>query len=131
MAYSGMNKMSAFGRVPMPRGYQGGTGIGDGIIERKQMEVGRGTLDPAKIGKQSFIDKAMKDPDLMKNIASSLAKGFEEEEFTAPAPMQLSQPNPQAMPRTMMGAQPNGDYMGRLRQLMAARGLSGIPNQRR
>lgn len=131
MAYSGMNKMSAFGKIPMPNGYQGGTGIGDGVIERKQMEVGRGTLDPAKVGKRSFIDKAMQDPDLMKNIASSLAEGFEEPEFTTPAPMQLSQPNPQNMPRTMMAPQPNGDFMRRLQQLMAPRGLSGMPNQRR
>lgn len=37
MALLGGRKKQTFGQVPMPGGYQGGTGIGDGMIERQQM----------------------------------------------------------------------------------------------
>jgi len=37
MALLGGRKKQTFGQVPMPGGYQGGTGIGDGMIEHQQM----------------------------------------------------------------------------------------------
>lgn len=40
MALLGGRKKQTFGQVPMPGGYQGGTGIGGGMIERQQMEMG-------------------------------------------------------------------------------------------
>lgn len=40
MALLGGRKKQTFGQVPTPVGYQGGTGIGDGMIERQQMDMG-------------------------------------------------------------------------------------------
>ena len=50
--FGGIKKPSMFGQVPMPPGYMGGSGIGDGMIERQQMEMqpgmGMPQMEPEK-----------------------------------------------------------------------------------
>jgi len=56
--FGGLARKTPFGQIPMPPGYMGGQGIGDGMIERQQMGMGAMQPDMGSMKRTPFFQRS-------------------------------------------------------------------------